>query len=568
MKKGATLFAVLWAVLGLGLLVGLPVAIHFILGQYDEAGFSGPQLVFEEQGHSYLAFTLDDYRANEVDNGVVHGSSRSYAQVVDLEDGSLRWSMRLDADNERGDDWGSGELLGQSSRYLFFLRNELYVLDRRDAAPALAFDELERRTGGLPLKSAPWGKDAYRYDEGRGGLLMLALDGRVWFLDGDSLALREAPEVDAARYFHGDPPPPANAGIDWQAPGLTRLPDGRLLILASDHEARALERGEALPAANQRARRQRLSLGTLDWRSPAENRLRPLLDAAFLQAGLLPDPAAAEEPQRLLERPSERQRQHPSLPPEPQPPEEFDERVERFPVPVRSLRRVTPTARNGDAGLPRTMPGGNGSPTWRRRQMPSTVAGATSRRARRRCTVAMPRRCRAAIPGWRAVPGESTATGWCCTGAAWPSVASCCSARCLATAACSGPWSCPSSVPSGCSAWMPTTCFSAAVERKAGGWCGSICAGAAASSIASGAAARHCSGSSGPKANRDRLRPAWVAAQRGRAPIQGFLKTNTPLSTRRVRRMRSSRVRWAARKRGTCASGIARPSLSPGPTAV
>ncbi|MBK3904532.1 hypothetical protein GFM10_15860 [Pseudomonas aeruginosa] len=79
MKKGATLFAVLWAVLGLGLLVGLPVAIHFILGQYDEAGFSGPQLVFEEQGHSYLAFTLDDYRANEVDNGVVHGSSRSYA---------------------------------------------------------------------------------------------------------------------------------------------------------------------------------------------------------------------------------------------------------------------------------------------------------------------------------------------------------------------------------------------------------------------------------------------------------------------------------------------------------
>ncbi|WP_319804322.1 PA2928 family protein, partial [Pseudomonas aeruginosa] len=312
MKKGATLFAVLWAVLGLGLLVGLPVAIHFILGQYDEAGFSGPQLVFEEQGHSYLAFTLDDYRANEVDNGVVHGSSRSYAQVVDLEDGSLRWSMRLDADNERGDDWGSGELLGQSSRYLFFLRNELYVLDRRDAAPALAFDELERRTGGLPLKSAPWGKDAYRYDEGRGGLLMLALDGRVWFLDGDSLALREAPEIDAARYFHGDPPPPANAGIDWQAPGLTRLPDGRLLILASDHEARALERGEALPAANQRARRQRLSLGTLDWRSPAENRLRPLLDAAFLQAGLLPDPAAAEEPQRLLDRPSERQRQHPS----------------------------------------------------------------------------------------------------------------------------------------------------------------------------------------------------------------------------------------------------------------
>ncbi|WP_240127223.1 PA2928 family protein, partial [Pseudomonas aeruginosa] len=104
-----------------------------------------------------------------------------------------------------------------------------------------------------------------------------------------------------------------------------------LLILASDHEARALERGEALPAANQRARRQRLSLGTLDWRSPAENRLRPLLDAAFLQAGLLPDPAAAEEPQRLLDRPSERQRQHPSLPPEPQPPEEFDERVERFP---------------------------------------------------------------------------------------------------------------------------------------------------------------------------------------------------------------------------------------------
>ncbi|MFI9660047.1 hypothetical protein PA6761_04817 [Pseudomonas aeruginosa] len=331
MKKGATLFAVLWAVLGLGLLVGLPVAIHFILGQYDEAGFSGPQLVFEEQGHSYLAFTLDDYRANEVHNGVVHGSSRSYAQVVDLEDGSLRWSMRLDADNERGDDWGFRRTAGP-----------VVALPVLPAQRTLRTRPARRRpcAGVRRAGAAHWrpavevgalGKDAYRYDEGRGGLLMLALDGRVWFLDGDSLALREAPEVDAARYFHGDPPPPANAGIDWQAPGLTRLPDGRLLILASDHEARALERGEALPAANQRARRQRLSLGTLDWRSPAENRLRPLLDAAFLQAGLLPDPAAAEEPQRLLERPSERQRQHPSLPPEPQPPEEFDERVERFP---------------------------------------------------------------------------------------------------------------------------------------------------------------------------------------------------------------------------------------------
>ncbi|WP_321033021.1 PA2928 family protein, partial [Pseudomonas paraeruginosa] len=264
MDKGAKLFAVFWVVLGLGLVVGLPVGIHFILGQYDDARFSGPQLAFEEQGRAYLAFTLDEYRAEEVENGVVHGSSRVYAQVVDLADGRLRWSTRLDADNARGDDWGAGELLGQSSRYLFYLRNALYVLDRRSGEPVLAFDELERRTGGLPLKSAPWGKDAYRYDEGRGGLLMLALDGRVWFLDGDSLALREAPEVDAARYFHGDPPAPAGSGIAWQAPGLARLPDGRLLVFASDHEARALERGEALPAANERLRRQRLQLGTLD----------------------------------------------------------------------------------------------------------------------------------------------------------------------------------------------------------------------------------------------------------------------------------------------------------------
>lgn len=158
MKKGATLFAVLWAVLGLGLLVGLPVAIHFILGQYDEAGFSGPQLVFEEQGHSYLAFTLDDYRANEVHNGVVHGSSRSYAQVVDLEDGSLRWSMRLDADNERGDDWGFRRTAGPVVALPVLPAQRTLRTRPARRRPALAFDELERRTGGLPLKSAPWGR--------------------------------------------------------------------------------------------------------------------------------------------------------------------------------------------------------------------------------------------------------------------------------------------------------------------------------------------------------------------------------------------------------------------------
>ncbi len=350
---------------------------------------------------------------------------------------------------------------------------------------------------------------------------MLALDGRVWFLDGDSLALREAPEIDAARYFHGDPPPPANAGIDWQAPGLTRLPDGRLLILASDHEARALERGEALPAANQRARRQRLSLGTLDWRSPAENRLRPLLDAAFLQAGLLPDPAAAEEPQRLLDRPSERQRQHPSLPPEPQPPEEFDERVERFPSTraflaardaYRQERRRWDCRARCLAGTGRRPGGGGGC------RVPSPARRADARGG------VVPSLCASALPGgdsrlarrpwrvdgnWLVLHRRSLAER---------------SELLLSSVSADGSllwtWSCPSSVPSGCSAWMPTTCFSAAVERKAGGWVGRSAPGQR-HRPSPRARRRHCSGSSGPKANRDRLRPAWWLPSGGRAPIRG-----------------------------------------------
>ncbi|MGC8383472.1 PA2928 family protein [Pseudomonas aeruginosa] len=176
-------------------------------------------------------------------------------------------------------------------------------------------------------------------------------------------------------------------------------------MLASDHEARALERGEALPAANQRARRQRLSLGTLDWRSPAENRPRPLLDAAFLQAGLLPDPAAAEEPQRLLERPSERQRQRPSLPPEPQPPEEFDERVERFPSTRAFLaaRRLPPETATLDrrarrlAGTGRRPGGGGGC----RVPSPARRADARGGVVPPLCLGAAGRRFQVGTPSWR-----------------------------------------------------------------------------------------------------------------------------------------------------------------------
>ena len=397
---------------------------------------------------------------------------------------------------------------------------------------------------------------------------MLALDGRVWFLDGDSLALREAPEVDAARYFQGDPPPPASAGIAWQAPGLTRLPDGRLLILASDHEARALERGEALPAANQRrdasachwapwigGRRQRTDCVRCSTRPSCRLACCPIQPLPKSRSGCSSDrPSGSASIRRC--RPSRSRRKSSTS------------AWSVFPVPVRSLRRATPTARNGDAGSPRTTPGGNGSPTWRRRRMPSTVAGATSRRARRRCTVAMPRRCRAAIPGWRAVPGESTATGWCCTGAAWPSVANCCSARCLPTAAALDPGAAHRASRTA----VPPGCPQPASQRP---WRGRRTVGAGRSAPGQrhrpSPRARRRAIAAGRVARRPTViacaRPGWLPSG-GRAPIQGFLKTNTPLSTRRVRRMRSSRVRWAARKRGTCASGIARPSLSPGPTAV
>ncbi len=224
MKKGSTLFAVLWAVLGLGLLVGLPVAIHFILGQYDEAGFSGPQLVFEEQGHSYLAFTLDDYRANEVDNGVVHGSSRSYAQVVDLEDGSLRWSARLDADNERGDDWGSGELLGQRrATCSSCATNSTYSTG---ATPPCAG---VRRAG-----AAHWRPAVEVGALGEGRLSLRRRPGRI--ADARAGRPRLVPrrrQPGSARssgnrcraVFPGRPAAAASAGIAWQAPGLTRLPD-------------------------------------------------------------------------------------------------------------------------------------------------------------------------------------------------------------------------------------------------------------------------------------------------------------------------------------------------------
>jgi hypothetical protein len=65
-----------------------------------------------------------------VSNGFAYEGAK-YAEAIDLESGKRLWRVELDAKDNRDRNFGDAVLLGQSPKYLFFWRNELYVIDKR-----------------------------------------------------------------------------------------------------------------------------------------------------------------------------------------------------------------------------------------------------------------------------------------------------------------------------------------------------------------------------------------------------------------------------------------------------
>ncbi|UNK41325.1 hypothetical protein MNO14_10055 [Luteimonas sp. S4-F44] len=271
--------AVLAVGLGLAMVVGIPLLIAWMLSRHADSRIQSGPLLLDDTEAPQMAFVLEDTRAQAVENGLVRSRSRQYAQVVDMRDGRLLWSRRLDAEDAQGRDWGRGTLLGASQRNLFAWRNAVYAFDRTDG---------RRVTPDGPLASPV---QRAHYDVQAGQLAIVDGQGRAWRVDGDTLATTAADEIDPATLFDEAQPSTSAPALALASAAVDA--DGLWTLLAAPAEAQALAAGRERSGDDMLDARRQWLRGRLDWRSPEANRVAPVGEAVFIRGVFLRDPARA-----------------------------------------------------------------------------------------------------------------------------------------------------------------------------------------------------------------------------------------------------------------------------------
>lgn len=191
---------ILWGLFSLMMFVGLPLLIYYIMDKHSSRHGQRDALLYELNGVPVLATVTERFAANEVSDNVVSGSTRLYAQAIDLKNGKLLWSRRMKAKHPvNGSDWGRGFLLGQSDKYLFFCRNDLYILDKTNGKEITRGSEIPALKDKLPEVNSDAG-EGYHLIDSLHSLLIRANDGLAYLLDINTLQVSTA-DVNAAAYF-------------------------------------------------------------------------------------------------------------------------------------------------------------------------------------------------------------------------------------------------------------------------------------------------------------------------------------------------------------------------------
>ncbi len=192
---------------GLIMLVGLPWYIFSVLNKHSRSSGQSDAIVYLLNGKPVLATVIKDFNANSVSsgNGVDHvsGTSRYYARAIDLETGKRLWNIKLNAENDKGQDWGDAFLLTQSEKYLFFLRNELYVVSKEDGKVVARNKDLKDIQDKLMKESGtfPFVMTNYSYEHSLHAIIIKGADGLAYQLDVNTLKSKPDPQIDVARYF-------------------------------------------------------------------------------------------------------------------------------------------------------------------------------------------------------------------------------------------------------------------------------------------------------------------------------------------------------------------------------
>jgi hypothetical protein len=207
------------------------------------ATYAQPDAVFYKNNGRVVIATVITYQSGAT---VSYEADEKYAEGIDLESGKKLWRVDLDAKNSRDQDDGEAALLGQSAKYLFFWRNELYVIDKQTGKVIAQNDHFENIKGKMSKEglSTYYSHDSYAYNDSLQTVLIKGNDGLFYSIDGNTLKTAII-NSDALERFFKDRPGPRYDNLVIQA----YHTDRSTLALLDDRDLAALQYNNFIEAA-------------------------------------------------------------------------------------------------------------------------------------------------------------------------------------------------------------------------------------------------------------------------------------------------------------------------------
>ncbi|MBW8684153.1 PA2928 family protein [Chitinophaga rhizophila] len=295
MRKKTRLTGILAIIIGLLFFGGLLYIIFSTMNKYSRISAQSDAVIYRQGSTTILATVVKKFNAHSVTKGggttSVSGSTTYYACGYDIAHGEKRWEVKLNARNGSGKNWGDAVLLGQSDKYLFFLRNELYVISKESGELIARNKDLKGLEGKTMNESSifPAFINNYVYDDSLHAVVIKGADGLAYLLDENTLVARPASNIHAISYFRQQQERHRKAAISTYQEQLVTLTkaDGQLFAFMDDNDYELLQEGMALPYGALEAPRRFLYTTQQDTAIVSLNKIN---NKVFLYGGFLKAP--------------------------------------------------------------------------------------------------------------------------------------------------------------------------------------------------------------------------------------------------------------------------------------
>lgn len=284
-RQGTRLRRLFFILLPVLFFCGLFWIINHAMSSHSDTHAQPDARLFYINKKLVMATVISKFKANEIDNGNVYGSDYSYAEAIDVSDGKKLWKVPL---KNKGKAVGS-RLLGQSDKYLFFLHDDVFVVDKASGKIVAVNKDFPQIKDKMPDNSIlDYMSDAdYRYSDSLKALVIRGNDGLFYTIDGNSLAIGTTDIADPDDYFKNN----YRFGNNYTDQIAAMYDDGHQLMALIDSQDIMLLKtnpyGVEDRSGNLSIRRHLYSCSSVDTSNANWNSLNP---EVFIQGGFLVDP--------------------------------------------------------------------------------------------------------------------------------------------------------------------------------------------------------------------------------------------------------------------------------------